>query len=76
MGYKVLKRLNVAIIGAGLMGYWHARYSLRAGANIVAVIDTNLSNAHKLIKKINQGSAYIDIDSMLEEVVQIGRAHV
>lgn len=69
MGYKVLKRLNVAIIGAGLMGYWHARYSLRAGANIVAVIDTNLSNAHKLIKKINQGSAYIDIDSMLEEVV-------
>ncbi|AGS39780.1 Gfo/Idh/MocA family protein [Cycloclasticus zancles] len=66
---EIRETLNVAIVGAGLMGCWHAQYALSSGANIVAVIDTNLSNANKLIKKIKQGKAYADIDSMLLEVV-------
>ena len=31
--------LTVAIVGAGLMGSWHARYAVRAGARITAIVD-------------------------------------
>lgn len=40
--------LNVAIVGAGLMGRWHAHASLRAGGRIAAVVDVDEEAARRL----------------------------
>jgi predicted dehydrogenase len=40
--------LRAAIVGAGLMGHWHARYAARAGAEITAIIDQNGAAAGRL----------------------------
>jgi len=61
------KKLNVAIVGAGLMGYWHSQFALKAGACIIAIVDNNLSNAKALALKINNARPYADIDTMLAD---------
>jgi predicted dehydrogenase len=43
-----LNQLRIAIIGAGLMGRWHAQYAQRGGAKVVAVVDQDLVAAQTL----------------------------
>lgn len=40
--------MRIALIGAGLMGKWHAVYGQRAGAQVVAVVDRDLAAANRL----------------------------
>lgn len=40
--------LRVAIVGAGLMGRWHAHYAVRAGARIAAIVDRDPASAQAL----------------------------
>jgi len=63
------KPLNVAIVGAGLMGKWHAYYALQLKANIVAIIDENLSQAELLASQCLQAKAYDDFTLLLQDGV-------
>jgi len=40
--------IDVAIVGAGLMGRWHAHAARRAGARIVVVVDQDVRRAQEL----------------------------
>lgn len=42
---KSTQPLRVAIIGAGLMGYWHGRVARHLGARVVAVVDPDEKRA-------------------------------
>lgn len=49
---------RIAIVGAGLMGRWHARFAQRLGANIVGVADHNHAAATDLARR--HGTAVFD----------------
>lgn len=59
--------LNVAIVGAGLMGRWHAHAASRAGAPVVAVIDPNAEGASRLTKRCPGARAYPALETALEQ---------
>jgi len=44
--------VRAAVVGAGLMGQWHAHAIQRAGGRVVAVIDADLARAEKLASGI------------------------
>lgn len=59
--------LNAAIVGAGLMGRWHAHAASRAGASVVAVIDPNARGASRLAKRCPGARAYAALETALEQ---------
>tara|TARA_R110001592_G_scaffold5535_2_gene30485 strand:+ start:13036 stop:14043 length:1008 start_codon:yes stop_codon:yes gene_type:complete len=57
----------VAIVGAGLMGKWHAYYALQLKMTIVAIIDNKLSQAELLASQCSQAKAYDDFALFLQQ---------
>jgi predicted dehydrogenase len=58
--------LRVAIIGAGLMGYWHGRAARRLGAQIIGVADPNAEHAKALARALRARSTAPDAAAFLQ----------
>ncbi|MDL0429776.1 Gfo/Idh/MocA family oxidoreductase [Marinobacter sp. TBZ242] len=59
------EQLTVAIVGAGLMGNWHAHAAQKNGALIAAVIDSSAQAANTLVDRYG-GRAFSDLEKALE----------
>lgn len=55
------RELRIAIVGAGVMGRWHARYAAAAGAEIAAVVDPNGSARQRLAVKHGHPAEFADL---------------
>lgn len=58
--------LRVAVVGAGLMGQWHARYAHRQGAQVVAIVDREPQAASSLARRVGAAAVFADAGAMLE----------
>lgn len=60
-----MKRLRAAIVGAGLMGRWHAYYATRAGAAVVALVDRSAASAAALRNRYPKAQVFEDLPQCL-----------
>ena len=61
------KPLRAGIIGAGLMGYWHAQAIKRAGGRVCAVVDTDLNAAKRLAARCQAQVSLSDVSQLLNK---------
>lgn len=61
------KKMRVGIVGAGLMGKWHARAAVNAGGKIVCITDPNENRANKLVGKYRNAEVFRDAKTMLSQ---------
>lgn len=60
-------KIRAGIVGAGLMGSWHAHTLERVGGKVVGVSDVNLAVAEQLAAKFRGAVSYAHLESMIEE---------
>jgi len=65
---KERTRLEVAIVGAGLMGQWHARYAVAAGERVAAVVDQRRQRAAELARRFAGARCFESLDECLRAV--------
>lgn len=58
---------KAAVVGAGLMGRWHADAIRRAGAKIVAIVDPNEKRAVELAKRHGFAKVYPRLEDVLSQ---------
>ncbi|MBI4454503.1 MAG: Gfo/Idh/MocA family oxidoreductase [Acidobacteria bacterium] len=58
-------RIRIAIVGAGLMGHWHAHFARRAGASVAAVVDTNPDGAAALAARFRNAKVFAQLGECL-----------
>ena len=56
---------SALIVGAGLMGRWHAQALRRVGVAVAGVVDTNLDRASRLAARAGGAGAYDSLDDAL-----------
>lgn len=60
-----MKPIRTAIVGAGLMGYWHGETVRRLGGQVVAVADTQVEAAGRLAER-HRAKVFTDAQEMLD----------
>ncbi len=66
--------LRAAIVGAGLMGRWHAHTLARVGACVVAVADTDSQRAAQFARA-HRAQAFVSLDELLART-QVDVVHI
>lgn len=66
LGFRPRMQLDVAIVGAGLMGYWHAHAVKKLGANITAVVDPDPNAAGKVAARFG-GRVFSGLEQALKQ---------
>jgi predicted dehydrogenase len=61
-------RLPALVVGAGLMGRWHAHAIRRAGGRLVGVVDPDLAQARRLGDRHRGSRIFTDLDQALSAV--------
>lgn len=56
----------MAVVGAGLMGQWHAHYARRLGAQLVAVVDKSREAAQRLAGAAGRTGVFGEVGEMLD----------
>jgi predicted dehydrogenase len=67
--------MRITIVGAGLMGRWHAYYARRAGASVAAVVDANPDAAAALSRRCGGAAALTSLAEALEKI-QTDAVHI
>jgi len=66
--FKRVDMLDIGIVGAGLMGRWHANSARRVGAHIRAIADTNITVSKHLAGKYPGAKYFSNAEQMMKEV--------
>ena len=61
--------LRIAIVGAGLMGYWHARVARHLGSRVVAVVDPDEKRAKSLARACGSNTAARELSELDRGIV-------
>lgn len=68
-------RVRVAILGAGLMGRWHAHCARQCGATIQAIVDLHSDAARTLSRLCGRAPVFATLDACLR-VVEVDAVYV
>lgn len=60
--------VSAIVVGAGLMGSWHAAAIRRAGGRIMAVVDTDESRASALARRFGKAKSFTRLDDALGQI--------
>ena len=71
----VTKTIRAGIVGAGLMGLWHARAARKVGGKINGVFDINKSQADAFAAKYSGAQSFDNLEEMLA-AVELDALHV
>ena len=60
-------KLRAGLVGAGLMGRWHAHALERTGGQVVGIADSDFSRAGLLARRHRHAAAYSSVEEMLAD---------
>lgn len=61
-------RIRAGIVGAGLMGRWHAHAIHKVGGRLVGIADVNIFRSESLASKYPGADTYDDFERMIDEL--------
>ncbi len=59
-------KIRAGIVGAGLMGLWHARAARKAGGEVVAIADIDQRNAARLVGNYPSAQDFGSLEEMID----------
>lgn len=67
VGKKPGTKIRAGIVGAGLMGRWHAQALEKVGGKVVAIADFDLDQAQKMARRRPHAKMFRSVEKMISE---------